>query len=379
MCSFLKGYTRFLTILFYCGICPFKVKKQKYLITKPDTSNYYKLTISVVMFSIITIQSYEFMRFITESTQYTWTAINMIESLSNQFVYCLCLSNLMLTRHSHAALLNGIQDFDRLIIANHQRCVPHNNSQTHLATCTIIERESYFRRLFCVDLTVAFVCYICNAATAYYMLTDYCASWTEKILQYFYFWIIITFSFITVHTCNVALALSRRLEWTRNTLKTIKDDDDELFVRRTSAKSIEYIEMIWLLKVKFENVFGLTIMLNITIDTLLLIIAFYYEVMYAVMKTMDVDWSTYCMTTVTYIFLPTVKNVYLMWAVNGIGEQVRECSNPSKVRRPKWQMKEAKDIFRKLQKLKILPKSTQNCASFLFHRNILTPESVPDC
>lgn len=312
MSSFLLRYGRLLSILFYIGICPFKVHSDGSI--RLNISFGYKLIISTVIITVLIIQIIELKLFVVSGKINTASALNYIQSLLNTSIYCFCILNSIIIGRSHGALLSGIQDFDRLINS-------HENERHHILKKITFESDGYFQRTFCIDLTAACSTVLLNFFTVYVTLYGwYYTRWMEYLFQYWYYWILFTFCLHISHMSNVAQFIRRRLDWACST-----DALDQFELNSSAAKCLQYIELGWALKMRFEHAFGLTIMLNVTIDVFLLIIAFYYTVMYAVMRSLVFNWLPQGLTTVTYIVLPIARNVYLVWSVNGFGsEQVRQ-------------------------------------------------------
>lgn len=327
MLSFLSGYGRLLSILFYIGICPFKVHHKKdntNYILSPDISIGYKLTIFVIIFAVISAQVYELMVFITSPTKYTSTTIALVQSLLNLGAYCFCILRFYIIGRSHAALLTGIQDFDRFINGHYDDQLL-GGFGLNLVMVPTFEHNEHFQRILFIDLTAAVACILLNVLTVV-MTGDYAfyTRWTEIFLEHFYHWIVLTFGLIISHISNVAHFVRRRMCWACSTA-ALDRLNRVLPLHLSAEKCFECIAMGWALKEKFENIFGVTIMLIVTIDVFLLIIAFYYAIMFSVMRTINFDWSVQWMTFVTYIALPIVRMVYLVWSIDGFGSEPVSC------------------------------------------------------
>lgn len=327
MSSFLHEYRRFQKILFYTGICPFRINRRKSttIITSTHLSCTYKTVLLLVLSTIITIQFYDLLYFFNLRSRTTASTIKWFQNIVNNCIYMIMILIFAHKRGAHVEFMNGIQRFDEIAQDQSLMLMMMMSSSTTAAPPPphqIVESHKYYRRMYWFNMLLTFGVWTLNIGTLYSIRNDDDSVPTsQNLMQFVNELASVTFSLASLHIGNLAIILRRRHTILCRHLKHHLKKPDAICDGENIAK-FELFDSVWRLIKQFQNIFGAIVLLNATVDLLLLIITTYFTILMGILKATNFELHIFLWTTLTFTMMPLLKNAFLVWSLNGLGKQV---------------------------------------------------------
>lgn len=314
--NFLTQYRPCLIVLFCLGLFPYRklhYQSRSYHHQYSTIPN--RLILLILLITATTAQYYELMSYDFHSLdrRKLQVAIRNIESVTNTLIYCSSLLVLLRNGAAHADLLIGIQlldDKSNLLLNKYK--LPFENA-------------SFYRRLFWSELFVTLCVCALNASTFYMLTSCEYYRWNVLMMRYVFYIILCSFSAILMHMGNIARILCRRFE----RISSMLIEFEHGRIRHLSMEFLDLVGMTWKLKEKFEKIFGFIIVLNAVADSLLILITLFYSNTYG-LKNLVQGYVVMPWTSSTYLGWPILRNCVVVWAMNGIGNEVCDSATVTK-------------------------------------------------
>lgn len=308
MTCFLHEFRPFLQILYYTGLCPLKVNHQS-LIIHTQISSLYKLIVLSLISAILFVQVTDLQNFMNQNSssgRSTVAAIKWLQSVFNSWIYIITILKSAQNRTGHATLLARIQRFDRLLV------------ELQMVSEIIEETQPYFRQMYWLNVSATLLVWALNLGTLHALRHGADVPLKRQFMELITEIIYATFSLATLYMGDLAILLNQRYSMLCRCLSR----DISTWSSAPSVYIFELFDLIWKLLEQFQQVFGMIILLNASVDLLLLVITTYYNTLIGLLNMLKFDMHIFMWVSVTYALIPILKNLWIIWAMNNIGKRV---------------------------------------------------------
>lgn len=309
--NFILNYNPFLRVLFLVGLGPFALRNNAARVHCSRPALAYSGLILLATIPIAAIAMYQ--RAIATIQTYPPT-ISLLASLIQTIVcysaYCIICIIFICKRHEHVAFLNGIADFD------HHQIFSNTNNNPKRYTKLINSNHFYYKRF---AETSIFACSsVALMMTSNYVVPDPIGSMTIKTLNYLLDIMLVSMSLIIFHIRACAMALDGRQSYIVNSMMV--NSRSCLMESGKCSIAFEQLGNLQQLRVKFDDLFGVGILINSAFDLVLFILSLN---MLVSLRLEHYTWQQLQLVMTTFFLCPLIKTIMLVIAMENLAERVR--------------------------------------------------------